>query len=57
MKVYVVFYGWYYEGEDEYSLRVFADKAKAEAYRDAYKDADGGVASYDYALMLEREVE
>lgn len=53
MKVYVVFYGWYYEGEDEDSLRVFADEDKAEAYRDAYKEA----GNYDYALMLEREVE
>ena len=57
MKVYVVSYGWAYEGEDEDSLRVFADKAKAEAYRAAYKECSHGVAPYDYGLMLEREVE
>lgn len=53
MKVYVVSYGWDWEGEDENSLRVFADEAKAQAYHDAYKEA----GNYDYALMLEREVE
>lgn len=57
MKVYVVFYGWYYEGEDEDSLRVFADEDKAEAYRDAYEEAASGVAPYDYALIVKREVE
>ena len=56
MKVYVVSYGWDYEGEDEDSLRVFAAEAKAEAYRDAYK-AQEEYPRYDYALMLEREVE
>ena len=56
MKVYVVSYGWHYEGEDRKSLRVFADEAKAEAYRDAYKEREG-YPTYDYALMLEREVE
>lgn len=54
MKVYVVSYGWDYEGEDEESVRVFADEAKAAAYRDAYKEARN---RYNYALMLEREVE
>jgi hypothetical protein len=55
MKVYVVSYGWDYEGEDEESLRVFAREEDAVAYRDQW-DAEREYPRYDYALMLEREV-
>lgn len=57
MKVYVVMYGQIEEGGDETTLRVFADKVKAEAYRDAYKEPEFGFESYAYAMILEREVE
>jgi len=57
MKVYVVMYGQMEEGGDETTLRVFADKVKAEAYRDAYKEPEFGFESYAYAMILEREVE
>lgn len=60
MKVWVVSYGWDYEGEDEKSLRVFAREEDAVAYRDQW-NADvcsvRAYSTYDYALMLEREVQ
>jgi hypothetical protein len=61
MKVYVVVFGWKYEGQSEDTLRVFARQEDAEAYRDLV-ECDHYLAHnpqnyrYDYALMLEREV-
>lgn len=55
MVVYVVSYGWNYEGEDENTLRVFAREEDAVAYRDQW-NARAEFPTYDYALMLEREV-
>lgn len=57
MVVYVVAYGWDYEGEDSDSLRVFAREEDAVAYRDQWNARDRDeYPTYDYALMLEREV-
>jgi hypothetical protein len=55
MVVYVVAYGWDYEGEDSDSLRVFANGEDAQRYYDQW-NAEREYPRYDYAVMLEREV-
>lgn len=55
MVVYVVAYGWNYEGEDERTLRVFANGEDAQRYYDQW-NARHEFPTYDYAVMLEREV-
>ena len=36
MRVYLVAYGWYYEGVDFSTVKVFASKKLADKYADGY---------------------
>ena len=49
MKVWIVIFGWSYEGENANSTEVFLDEDKARARA---KD----LGDYDYARVIDREV-
>jgi hypothetical protein len=51
----VLYYGW--EGEDAKSLRVFSREEDAKAFRDQQRYAREESPTYDYTVMLEREVQ
>lgn len=53
MKVYLVFGGFDWEGEDGDSIRVFSSEEKAKQYRQKLWDE----RSYGYVKMEERQVD
>jgi hypothetical protein len=53
----VLYYGWEYEGGDAKSLRVFEREEDAKAFRDQQRYAREESPTYDYTVMLEREVQ
>lgn len=53
MKVYLVYGGFDYEGEDGDSIRVFSSEEKAELYREKLRKD----SCYGYVALEEREVD